>query len=111
MARAVIREKESFRAIQLTLLAFFSSQIMDYLNYVDSQHIKFSNKTCHGYNCSKYLFPFTTINKFKLYPLLSDISSCNSDSNESCLALKSSNNLSHLSSEFNFFSSDFNKTP
>ena len=103
--------KRKLQSYPVNTAGFSSSQIMDYLNYVDSQHIKFSNKTCRGYNCSKYLFPFTTINKFKLYPLLSDISSCNSDSNESCLALKSSNNLSHLSSEFNFFSSDFNKTP
>ena len=110
MASTVIREKESFRAIQLRLLAYRSSQIMDmsayntceksvkdrisikcnlclrkvhlkcnYLNYVDPQYIKFSNKTWHRYNCNKYLFPFTTINNFKLHPLLIDRTYCNSD--------------------------------
>ena len=82
----------------------------NYLNYVDSQYIKFSNKTWHCYNCSKDLFPFTTINNFKLYSLLSDRFYCNSDSNESCLSLKPPKNLSHLFNEFNSFSSDINNT-
>ena len=82
----------------------------NYLNYVDSQYIKFSNKTCHCYNCSKDLFPFTTINKFNLYSLLSDRFCCNSDSNESCLILKPRKNLSHLFNEFNSFSSDIDNT-
>ena len=60
----------------------------NYLNYVDSQYIKFSNKTWHCYNCSKDLFPFTTINNFKLYSLFSDRFYCDSDSNELCLSLK-----------------------
>ena len=85
MARAIIREKESFRAIQLTLLAFialesWTCQLVrhvknllkietplnvscltkvhlkcNYLNYDDSLYIKFSNKTWHCYNCSKDL--------------------------------------------------------
>ena len=83
----------------------------NYLNYVDSQYIKFSNKTWHCYNCSKDLFPFTTINNFKLYSLLSDRFDCNSDSNESCLTLEPPKNLSHLLNEFNPFSSDTNNTP
>ena len=83
----------------------------NYLNYVDSQYIKFSNKTWHCYNCSKDLFPFTTINNFKLGSLLSDRFYCNSDSNESCLTLKLPKNLSHLFNEFNSFSSDINNTP
>ena len=60
----------------------------NYLNYVDSEYIKFSNKTWHCYNCSKDLFPFTTINNFKLYSLFSDRFYCDSDSNELCLSLK-----------------------
>ena len=60
----------------------------NYLTYVDSQHITFSNKTWHYYNRSKDLFPFTTTNNFKLYLLLRDKTYCNNDSNESCLALK-----------------------
>ena len=119
IARAVIREKESFRAIQLTLLAYIALKSStcqflthvknlfkdinsikcnicltkvhikcNYLNFVDSQYITFSNKTWHCYNCSKYLFPSTTINNFKLYSLLSDRFYCNCDSNESCLTLK-----------------------
>ena len=83
----------------------------NYLNYVDSQYIKFSNKTSHCYYCSKDLFPFTTINNFKLYSLLSDRFYCNSNSNESCLTLKPPKNLSHLFNEFNSFSSDTNNTP
>ena len=83
----------------------------NYLNYVDSQYIKFSNKTWHCYNCNKDLFPFTAINNFKLYSLLSDTFYCNSDSNESCLTIKPSKNLSHLFNEFNSFSSDINNTP
>ena len=83
----------------------------NYLNYVDSQYIKFSNKTWHCYNCSKDLFPFTTINNFKLYSLFSDRFYCNGDSNESCLSLKPPKNLSHLFNEFNSFSSDINNTP
>ena len=79
-------------------------------DYVDFQYIKFSNKTWHCYNCSKDLFPFTKINNFKLYPLISDKIYCNSDSNESCLELKPPKNLSHLFNEFNSFSSDINNT-
>ena len=82
-----------------------------YLNYVDSQYIKFSNKTWHCYNPMIDLFPFTTINDFKLYFLLSDQFYCNSDLNESCLTLKPPKNLSHLFNEFNSFSSDINNTP
>ena len=81
----------------------------NYLNYVDSQYIKFSNKIWHCYNCSKHLFPFTTISNFKLYPLFSDRIYCNSDSNESCLALKPPKYLSHLFNEFNSFSSNIIK--
>ena len=81
----------------------------NYLNYIDSQYIKFSNKTCHCYKCSKDLFPFTTINNFKLYSLLSDRFYCNSDSDESCLlTLKPPKNLSHLFNEFHSFTSDIN---
>ena len=83
----------------------------NYLNYVDSQYIKFSNKTWHCYNCSKDLFLFTTINNMKLYSLLSDRFYCNSDSNETCLTLKPPKNWSHLFNEFNFFSSGINNTP
>ena len=83
----------------------------NYLNYVDSQYIKFSNKTWHCYNCSKDLLPFTTINNLKLYSLLSHRFYCNNDSNESCLTLKAPKNLSHLFNEFNSFSSDINNTP
>ena len=66
--------------------------------------LKFSNKTWHCYNCSKDLFPFTTISNFKLYSLLSDRFYCNSDSNESCLTLKPPKNLSHLFNKLNSFS-------
>ena len=83
----------------------------NYLNYVDSQYIKFSNKTWHCYNCSKDLYPLTTINNFKLYSLLSDRFYCNSDSNEWWLTLKPPNNLSHLFNEFNSSSSDISNTP
>ena len=83
----------------------------NYLNYVDSQYIKFSNKTLHCYNYSKDLFPFTTINNFKLYSFFSDRLYCNVDSNELCLSLKPPKNLSHLFNEFNSFASDTNNTP
>ena len=66
----------------------------NYLTYVDSQYITFSDKTWHCYNCSKNMFPFATINY------------CNSDSNESWLALKPPKNLSHLFNEFSSFSSN-----
>ena len=59
----------------------------------------------------KDLFPFTTINNFKLYSLFSDRFYCNCDSNESCLSLKPPRNLSHLFNEFNSFSSDINNIP
>ena len=141
MATAVIREKESFRAIQLTLLAFIALKSWtcqpvthaenllqrnsikcnlcltkvhlkcNYLNDVDSQHIRFSKKTWHCCNCSKDLFPFRTINNFKLYSLLSDRFYCDSDSNKSCLTLKPPKNLSHVFNEFNSFCSDINNTP
>ena len=83
----------------------------NYLNYVDCQYIKFSNNTWHCYNRSKDLFPFTTINNFKLYSLFNDRFYCNSDSNELCLTLKPPKNLSHLFNEFNSVSSDINNTP
>ena len=83
----------------------------NYLHYVDFQYITFSNKTWHCNNFNKDLLPFTIINNFKLYSLLSDIFYCNSDSDETCFTLKSSKNLSHLFNEFNSFSSDINSTP
>ena len=82
----------------------------NYLNYVDLQYIKFSHKTWHCYNCSKDLFPFTTINNFKLYSLLRSRFYCNSDSNESCLTLKPPKNLSHLFNEVNSFFCDISNT-
>ena len=78
-----------------------------YLNYVDSQYIRVSNKTWHCYNFNKDLFLFTTVNKFKLYSLFSDRSYCNSDSNESRLTLKTPKNLSHLFNKFNSFSCEY----
>ena len=82
-----------------------------YLNYVDSQYIKFSNKIWHCYNCSKNLSPFTAINKYMLYLFLSDKYYCNNDSNDSYLALKPPKDLSNLFSKFNNFSSDISNTP
>ena len=83
----------------------------NYLNYVDSQYIKFSNKTWHCYNCSKDLFPLATINNVKLNFLLSSRFYCNSDSNELCLTLKPPKNLSPLFNKFNSCSFDVNNTP
>ena len=131
--------KRKLQSRPVNTVGFYSSQIMDmsacgkcvkdrnsikcnliltkvhlkcnYLNYVNCQYIKFSNKTWHCYNCFKNLFPFTTINNFKLCFLLSDIFYCNSDSNESCLTLKPPKNLSHLFNKFNSFSSDSNNIP
>ena len=57
------------------------------------------------------MFPFTTINNFKLYSLHKDGFYCNSDSTESCLTLKPPKNLSRLFNEFNSFSSDIDNTP
>ena len=57
------------------------------------------------------MFPFTTINTFKLYPLLCYKNYCNGDSNKASLALKPPNNLSHLFNEFNSFSSDIRNLP
>ena len=56
-------------------------------------------------------FPFTAINNFKFYVLLSDRLCCNSDSNEACLILKPRKNLSDLFNEFNSLSSDINNIP
>ena len=83
----------------------------NYLNYVDSQYINFSNKIWHCYNSIKYLFSFTTTNNFRLYPLLSDKNYCYSDSNQSYLALKPPKNLSHLFNGFSSISSDINNAP
>ena len=56
--------------------------------------------------------PIYDNNNFKLYLLLSDKSYCNSNSNESCLALiRPPKNSSHLFNEFNSFLSDINNTP
>ena len=68
----------------------------NYLNYGDSQYIKFSNKTLCCYKCNKDLLQFKTISNFSLYSLPSGRFYCNSDSNESCLTLKPPKNLSHL---------------
>ena len=84
---------------------------MHYLNHVDSQYIKFSNKTWHCYSCNKDLFQFTTKNNFQFYSVLSDRFYCNSDSNQSCLTPKPPKNLSDLFNEFNSFSSDINNMP
>ena len=83
----------------------------NYLNYGDSQYIKFSNKTWCCYKCNKDLLQFKTISNFSLYSLPSGRFYCNSDSNESCLTLKPPKNLSHLFNKFNSFPSDINNTP
>ena len=80
-----------------------------YLNYDESQYIKFLNKTCQCYNYSKDLFTFKTINNFKLYSLLSDKNYYNSDSSESLLVLKPPKSFWHLFNEFNSFP-DVNNT-
>ena len=82
----------------------------NYLNYVDSQYIKFSSKTWDCFNCSK-LIPFHIISNFKLYPLLSVKIYCDNNLNESCLALKRKQNLSYLFNDFNNFSSDIDNIP
>ena len=74
----------------------------NYLNYVDSQYIKFSNKTWHCYNCSKDLCPFTTVNNFKLFSCLVA---------DSIVIVKATKNSSHFFNECNSFSSDINNTP
>ena len=79
------------------------------LNYVDSQYIKFSNKTWHYYKWNKNLFPFTI--KIILSSILCERFYCNSGWNDSCLTLKPPQNLSDLSNEFNSFSSDINNIP
>ena len=45
------------------------------------------------------------------YPLPSDKIYCNNDSNELCLALQPTNNLSYFFKEFNFFLSDISNIP
>ena len=57
------------------------------------------------------MFPFTSINNFKLCSLLSDRFYCKSDSNKSCLTLKPPKSLLHLFNEYTFFSSDISNTP
>ena len=58
----------------------------NYLNYVYFQFVKFSNKTSIAATAVKICFPFTIINKFKIYPLLSDKNYYNSDQmNHACL--------------------------
>ena len=84
---------------------------VNYLNLIDFQYIKFSNKIWHCYNCNKDFFSFAKINNFTLYSLLIDRFCCNSDSNESSLTLKPPNNLQHLFNEFNSLSSDINNIP
>ena len=79
----------------------------NFLNYFDSQCIKFLNKTWHCYICSNDLFSLTTINNFSFYPLLSDRIYCNSDSIEPCLTL---NNLSNLFNELTYFFSEIINT-
>lgn len=72
-------------------------QKCNHQSYVDSQYITFSNKTWHSYNCNKKfpLFRSRTINNFILYSWLIDKNYCNSDSNDSCLALKLPKNWSN----------------
>ena len=83
----------------------------NYLSYVYTQYINFSNITWRCYNFSKDFCSFTTINNFSLYSFLSERFYCNSDSNESCLTIKPTKNLSHLFNEFNSFSSDISNAP
>ena len=68
----------------------------NYLKCVGYKYKQFSNKTWHCYNCSKNLFPFTTINNVMLYPLLSDKNYCDNDLNDSCPELKAPKNLLNL---------------
>ena len=44
----------------------------NYLNYVDSQYITFSNKTWHCYNCNKDLLPLTMITLNSILCLVTD---------------------------------------
>ena len=75
------------------------------LIYVQSQYIEFSSKTWHCCNCSKMLFPFTTINKYMLYPLLSGKNYCNVKLLMS--SIETTKKL-YLFSKFNYFSSYIN---
>ena len=79
--------------------------------YVDSQYHLFLIKHSTNYNYSQDLFPFTTINNFMLYPLLSNKKYCDNDLNDSCPASKPLKNLPHLFNEFSSFSSDISNTP
>ena len=86
------------------------------LNVIDAEIIK--NTGSDGFwicmSCSNNLFPFATLNDYKLYQTLSQnlnhySGSSNSYSTNTCSTLKLRNNLSNLFNEFNNFSSQQNK--
>ena len=86
------------------------------LNVVDAEIIKNndSDRFWIYMLCSNKLFPFATLNDYKLYQTLSQSNnkysgSSNSYSTNTCSTLKSPKNLSNLFNEFNDFSYQQNK--
>ena len=81
------------------------------LNYVDSQMIKNLNKLWYCLNCCQEVFPFTSINNYKLHTLLSSKRFCDFESTDTCLILNSPKNLTHLFNEINNLSPDNEDCP
>ena len=84
-------------------------QKCNYLNYVESQNVKFFTKEWLCIKCWNKIFPFTRLNNQKLFSLFYF---CNTDSNENCFVLlpplphrPSSKKIKmlHLFNEFNYF--------
>ena len=76
------------------------------LNYVDSQMIKKLNTSWYCLKCCTHIFPFTSLNNFKLHTLLSNKRFCDIEPTDTCLVLKPPKNLAHLFNEMNNLSPD-----
>ena len=76
------------------------------LNYIDSQIIKKSEKLWYCLSCCENIFPFTSINNYKLHTLLFNKKFCDIEPTDTCLILKPPKNLAYLFNEMNNFSSD-----
>ena len=68
----------------------------NYLNYVESQYLKYSNKEWQCIECCNNLFTFTQKNNYKQFGLFSGQSFCNKDSNQNCLVLKTHPKMCHV---------------
>ena len=78
----------------------------NFLTYVDGQMINILNKSWNCFNCTKTLFPFSSLHDYHFHTAISNKPYCNTESKKETLVLNPPPNLLSLINKFNNFSEE-----